>query len=317
MRATWVFFASGCLDYGVGRDPIVYGESYPAELAGQVQQDAIVQAATPLVDALFVIDNSCSMEEEQAALSANFYQFMAYFDGSGLDFHVGVVSTDLDAPSHQGHLQAAGDVLFIDAHTPEPTEVFAQMAALGTTGSGQERGLGAAYLALEVHRDTFNAGFYRDDASIHTVLISDEQDQTQDTVISESEFVDWYSALKRSSGDRTFSSIVETYGPDAGTVYLDVSRDIGGTTWDIASADWGVVLERLGLVASGLRREFFLSRLPVESTLDVQIERADGSVIAGLTSGRDWTYSASRNSVTLVEIVPEPYATVRLAYAIR
>ena len=48
------------------------------------------------LDILWVIDNSCSMTEEQQALSQNFASFVQYFVGSGLDYHIGVVSTDWD-----------------------------------------------------------------------------------------------------------------------------------------------------------------------------------------------------------------------------
>ena len=46
------------------------------------------------VDVLFVIDNSGSMGEEQAALSASIDGFVAALDGSGLNYRIGVTTTD-------------------------------------------------------------------------------------------------------------------------------------------------------------------------------------------------------------------------------
>src|SRR5688572_3654993 len=111
----------------------------PVEAA--VQEDRITQVVTPIVDVLFTIDNSCSMEDEQDAVSANFPTFMDYFDGSGLDFHVGVLSTDL-ASASAGKLREVDGVHYIDVNTPEPSEVFTLMATMGTDGAGQEKGLG-------------------------------------------------------------------------------------------------------------------------------------------------------------------------------
>ena len=51
--------------------------------------DVSTQVTTPEVDVLFVIDNSCSMNNEQSELTANFPSFMAYFLDSGLDYHIG------------------------------------------------------------------------------------------------------------------------------------------------------------------------------------------------------------------------------------
>lgn len=316
--------AAGCIENAVGQDPPVYPDSHPQDQPVLTAQDRIVQTVTPVVDALFVIDNSCSMRDEQDALAANFVSFIAFFDGSGLDYHVGVVSTDLDNPQHQGRLQPAGDALWIDESTADPIAAFGEMAALGTSGSGSERGLGATYLALEIHRDTFNAGFYRDDARIDTVLISDEQDQTEETVISEDEFVDWYSGLKRSVSERTFSSIVTMIGPEAGTIYLDVTEEVGGITWDIASNGWDQILERLGLQASGMRREFFLSRLPVVDTISVRVELASGDVLSSFAPatgdppvGGDYVYDPRHNSVAFLDYIPDPLSTTIIDYEVR
>ena len=66
-----------------------------------------MQVTVPSVDVLWVIDNSCSMTEEQQALTDNFNKFVQYFVGSGLDYHIGVVSTNWDNESgdHRGKLR--------------------------------------------------------------------------------------------------------------------------------------------------------------------------------------------------------------------
>lgn len=312
----WVAAWAGCVDYHYDDRRTPRGpRPDPPSLPATTAVDRIVQTGSATVDVLFTIDNSCSMADEQAQLSASFPRFVEWFVGSGLDWHVGVLSTDLDDPAQQGRLRAVDGASWLDEATPDPVGVFTAMATLGTTGSADERGLGAEYLALEIYRDSFNAGFYREDASIHSVIISDEPDQTQDTIISVDGFVDWYGRIK-DHGDRTFSAIVPLTGEGAATDYLAVSGAIGGAVWEIDDAEWDSVLAELGLQISGSAREFFLSRLPAPETIEVAIEQANGAVLNGFAAGVDWTWDATRNSVSFVEIVPDPLSVVVISYAV-
>lgn len=285
--------------------------------------DAILQVTTPMVDVLWTIDNSCSMSEEQDNLAANFPFFMDYFDGSGLDYHVGVISTDTDNPAQSGKLQGAFGYKYIDTDTGSPIEVFQEMATMGTMGSGNERGLGATFLALEEHVDTFNAGFYREEASINTIVITDEPDLTQAHVITVPEFIDWYDGLKRETDMRSFSSIRD---PVDGGRYSSVTNEIGGILWDVNTDDWSGVLERLGIQASGLKREYFLSQRPVVDSLVVEVKDVSGALLppfemaqvddlGNVVSG-DYTYSPTRNSVTFLEYVPNALSTVLITYTL-
>lgn len=312
---------SGCVDYQLPQNLPDWPESDPPDLEVITQEDHIVQVATPVVDVLFTIDNSCSMQEEQASLGEYFPVFMDYFFGSGLDYHVGVISTDLDNPAHQGKLQPSAGYSYIDLDTLKPIDVFEDMATMGTEGTGIEKGLGATYLALEELRDSFNEGFYRDEASLHTILISDEADHTEDTVISKREFINWYDGLKREADQRTFSCIVTMSGTERGTDYLDVSAEIGGITWDITTGNWGELLDLLGVQASGLKREYFLSHLPVPDTLEVEVHEPGGTVLPFFEAESEppvdgWTYDRARNSITFVEFMPEPLSEVVIRYTL-
>ncbi|WP_410959631.1 hypothetical protein, partial [Salmonella sp. SAL4432] len=62
--------------------------------------DESVQVATPETDVLFVLDNSSSMDAERDEVLRNMPLFMSWFVDSGLDWHVGVVSTDVE---HEGY----------------------------------------------------------------------------------------------------------------------------------------------------------------------------------------------------------------------
>ena len=316
---------------GISAEPPVFVEGNAQPVAETVQTDVVLQVASPVVDALWVIDNSCSMEDEQANLVANFPDFMSYFLTSGLDYHIGVVSTDLDDSDHEGRLIAVDDTRYITPDTESPVEVFTTMATVGTDGSGLEKGRLAVFAAIEGRAtDPENIGFYRFDAALHTVIITDEDDDTDEGVLSKDEFVAWYSALKARQSRRTFSSIVSPEGGGAydGADYLELTDEIGGIPWNINSPNWSVVLDRLGVQASGLRKEFFLTQLPVPASIEVEVtEEVEGQVVTNvyfpaefdgdgnLTAGH-WVYDERRNSVRFVEIIPEPLATITIRYTL-
>jgi hypothetical protein len=292
-----------------------------------------MQVQTPKVDILWTIDNSCSMGPEQNDLAENFPRFMDFFLGSGLDYHVGVTSTDLDRnyPGAQGSLRVVDGLKFIDADTPSPIEVYTKMATMGTSGSGTEQGLGGTYKALEEKRDTANAGFYRDEAALHTIIISDEPNLTRANIITDNEFKDWYDSLKPDYDMRTFSSIIDF---NVGGSYRSVSQEIGGIIWDITSDNWPILLERLGVQAAGLKREYFLSHVPAPGTIEVSIkdvtgasfpfrealvDEATGQPIDADGDGQpdgDWTYDEFRNSITFLVYIPAPLSTIKIHYTV-
>lgn len=316
-------FLVGCQEYEIHGDPDVYGEPNPPDLSTPVVTDRVVQVTVPSVDVLFVIDNSGSMIEEQDALKASFAKFMNYFMGSGLDWHVGVVSTDMVDNSHRGRLREADGVRYLDSSSATPVETFKKMASMGTDGSWDEKGRAAAWAALVLLNDSYNAGFYRDEANLSIVVISDEDDVSGTTPVSKAEFISWLQTHKSREGMTSFSSIVGDVpsgctgpGGDAypGREYVDTTNAVGGIFHSICDANWDSVLAELGMQAAGLKREFYLSEVPVEDTIDVWVD-VDGEEHY-FTAGSDYTYSRSRNSITFSEYVPPELAEVYIEYEI-
>ncbi|MEQ1508473.1 MAG: hypothetical protein ABMB14_39950 [Myxococcota bacterium] len=275
--------------------------------------DVIVQEVAPSADLLFVVDDSCSMTDQQNDLIGSFPVFVDSLVGSGVDYHIGVVTTDLDRPGESGKLRAVGGQKWIDDATVDPTGVFDAMASVGTTGSGQEQGLGAVYTALELERDGYNAGFLRDASDVHVIVLSDEDDQTRSTLITEPEFEGWFDGLRGSAAERSFSSIVALTGPDRGDRYLAVTEAIGGAAYDITAGDYAAALLELGLAAAGLHREFPLSAIPDPDTLDVTVVLEEGTILE-FDRDVDYVYDATRVSVVFQGYVPESGAQVVIRY---
>lgn len=131
------------------------------------------------IDVLFVIDDSCSMLNDQRQLSDNMRSFFATFLAGQVDFHVGVVTTDMVETNRGGRLVAP----FLTHQTPNVTSAFQEMVMVGTGGSPDERGLSAAFAALRPPLSTtVNAGFIRPEADFALVFLTDEDDGGRQSV---------------------------------------------------------------------------------------------------------------------------------------
>ena len=82
----------------------------------QQQTDVFQQSRRNTVDVLLVVDNSCSMWEEQDKLATNFDAFIQFFQGVDVDYQIGVITTDTLDEKYQGRLVGGDDeVLFLDS----------------------------------------------------------------------------------------------------------------------------------------------------------------------------------------------------------
>ncbi len=144
----------------------------------KTQNDVFVQELRRKVDVLLVVDNSCSMIDEQQKLAANFDNFIAQFLNAEVNYQIGVTTTDMSDPTQSGRL--VGDTKIITADIPidEARGLFQDNVKVCSQGSGFERGLAAAEAALTTHMDDggANVGFLREDAALSVVIVSDEDD---------------------------------------------------------------------------------------------------------------------------------------------
>jgi hypothetical protein len=318
----FVLLAACSSDYDLAGDVEAFGEFNPQPIEIPTNTDRIVQTTAAQVDVLFVIDNSGSMSDNQRKLGENFPEFMKEFDGSGLDYHIGVISTDTDDPSHNGKLRPVVETggKWIDDTFADPVAAFANLAMVGATGSGTERGREACYRALVDHADGANAGFIREDAGLHITVVSDEDDSSTANPISKTEFIDYLNSLREEPEMVSFNSIVHLDGGgflgglSAGTSYIDITDEVGGLKRDIANDEWENMLTELGLQAIGLKAEYFLSQLPVEGTIEVNV--IDNGVTFVYDEGTEWTYSHERNSITFVDLVPKELSQVVITYTL-
>ncbi len=259
------------------------------------------------VDMLFVVDNSCSMADEQDDLNNAFPTLLDSLLDLGLDFHIGVISTDMDDPNHSGILREEGGDTWIDASDPDPELTFSNMADLGTSGSAIEKGRDAVFAALETLAFTDNIGFRRFDSQLAVVVLSDEDDSSTGSV---ADFSNWLSGEVNRPSDLTFSSIV---GPNLGCAtasdgqgYYDVTTAVGGVFHSICDTNYDAPMADLAdLFWTSVPYE--LSAVADEATISISASEFGGPYIE--LAAEDWAYDPIENTVRLTSSYHPPGGT--------
>lgn len=209
------------------------------------------------------------------------------------------------------------DLRFIDGSRQDADELFAEAVSPGTTGSGIEAGLEAARLTMtEPYFSIDNDAWMRPDARLALLFVSDEDDFSPLPVDG---YLDGFMATKGTPGYRdpnrvTVSSVVGTTTPPQtgapacvsddgvgffGERYLAAANRTGGLTASICAEDFAPIVSQLGLTLSGVSLEFFLSRVPVLESLEVELyaTTAADSLIGTLLLDEDFSYDAERNAL--------------------
>ena len=96
--ALLALLAIGCTEYS-------YTSKY--------RKDVFQQRRMNTVDILLVVDNSCSMVEEQDKLATNFQSFIAAFEGAEVDYQIGVTTTDTLDEDQSGRLVGGDDEIVL------------------------------------------------------------------------------------------------------------------------------------------------------------------------------------------------------------
>ncbi|MBW2704110.1 MAG: choice-of-anchor D domain-containing protein [Deltaproteobacteria bacterium] len=303
------------------------------------QTDVFAQLQEPMVDILWVIDNSGSMGPQQQALAANFSTFINWAVTLDTDFHLGVISSEINSPEtpadffniYPGLLvNYPGFPKVIDNNTPNLAQAFAKNINVGTCCSDeQEAGIHAAMMAMSepiISAPAANGGFLREEAKLVMIMVSDEADQSPGPVDF---YVDFFKSIKGSRNDQLMDVSVITGdvpgGCSAGGIYAEeaprykfVQEATGGLFRSHCSTNWGSTLSDLGLDAFAARTQFPLSRLAQQSSIVVTVDEGDGPVTVPYDpddDGDGWIYDGETNSIIFGDnVVPGRGATIEVSY---
>lgn len=346
MRIREAWLTLGLTVAGCGQEFRIVGDGDGAgagdapDLSTPTGTDVIRQVNSTAVDVLWVLDDSGSMREEQDKLATNLGVFYDILDGSGLDWHIGVVTTDTTNLAEAGELRTVAGHAFLTEEIPYAQDLFEMLVRVGLGGSIDEMGLLTAYRAIaQPYANVIeaNKGFLRDRASLHVIVVSDEDDSSQD-FIETSEFADFLRLLKSDPETPvTFSSIVgpRPYGCENadtqasyGSRYVVMTQRVGGIHRSICEEDWAPVLEELGLLAAGRRSAYFLSEVPRLGTVEVTVRTRDRTwtgvevdaledVEAACGDDADcfgFRFDRVQNAVAMLDFLPPEGSRVRIHY---
>ena len=220
------------------------------------------------VDIVWIIDNSGSMSDEQAALGSNFNAFIQDFVDTEVDFKMAITTTD-PRDAYKGLMVPDSDIkLNSAAAQASPTQFIADFNSLvkvGISGSGSEQGLKAS----EEFIARYNTSFFRPDAYMVFVILSDEPDQSP-------RLPEEYSALLKAN--KSNSGLVKVYSiVDMNTGfdrYASVSQSTAGEVGNIRS-DFHETLSGMGASIMNLLDSFALSHSPIASSLKVYVNNVE------------------------------------------
>jgi hypothetical protein len=332
-----VLLLLGCSETGLRVAP-------PASWSGEL--DTWFQERADYADILLVVDDSGSMGDEQEELADSFDALVEFIERAETHYHIGVVTTDVDTGFDGGGDVAGllrGDPHFITPDTPDAAAVFQDAIRVGTQGSGFERGLEAARAALDPDRlDGSNEGFYRDEALLVLLFVSDEDDQSLDAVGT---YLQHFRNLKGGDEGAVLAHGLigldeDSWEPgpcgagdpyEGGAVpayrYFDFIEATGGIAAPVCDGGFDRILLEMGQATTRIRDRFPLSLAPVPQsvTLTLAVPGTPDFISGGFEvpgSGLDerWPWELERDldgwwlRFTDPESLPPPNTRIQAAY---
>ena len=243
--------------------------------------DVFPQVDRAELDALFVIDNSRYTAVHQKRVADSFHRFVDYLALNQIDWHVGLLTSDVSA--QPGQYQGGGKQYFAAGDGNVAQAVGQAVVALGTGGSAISAVLQQADLALRGPPD----GFLRHGAALFLVLVTDNDDPW-----SPGEDLYYYREFKQSKGagnDGLVRMSVLAGPPPAGCTIPDptnpantfvaqpaarlqgLAQQMSGGLQNLCDPDFDAVFDQLGATAAGLKHNFRLTAAPDPATLIVTV----------------------------------------------
>lgn len=305
----------------------------------------------PKVDMLFVVDNSGSMSDEQAMLADSFQTFIDQFMLRNVDFHIGIITTDVTDPSNttywnssrfSGYQQPSrGRLLsryagekWLTRNSVNLAAKFRDNVRVGTSGSGQEQGMYSASFALDAAMTSnggFNEGFIRPDALLSVIMVTDEDEDIRNGDTLAQRIARMSNAVMGLKGPTSpgfrYDFIINlsaaapatpvTYPLASGTnyypnAYLAAASQLVGNQFNVARNFGSDLVDIGGGIINQAEREFRLAHTPIAGSIVVQI---DGQFVPE-DAGNGWIFHAANNTVELVgsALAQSPGTTLTIDY---
>lgn len=255
------------------------------------------------VDLLIMIDNSSSMLQYQNKFASEVPQMISNLNRLGLDYHISVVTSDMRSGGSGG--QFVGTPKVLTSSTPNLVSVLQSRVTQGQNGSDLERGLESIVAVLQpAYLQGAGSGFFRDDALLALMVLTNEDDYSADSTDGVIGFLD---ALKPPFKGTTKSWIMNFVGvvsidgdcsttadfKEAGLRYMSLANYSGGVKESICKSSLGAAVSNMKARIVEILSEYPLGRVPRLETLVVKV--------SGVAIAQDpvngYTYHADTNVV--------------------
>lgn len=273
------------------------------------------------VDLLLVVDNSGSMGAKQAQLANSFAGFIDYLVASQFDFRIAITTMDMSSGGARGNFVGTPKVL--SRSTPNLRNTFISNMNLGTNGSDLTRGLEALESALSDSKlNGVNSGFYRPEALLAVIFMSDENDNDGDNSQHYIDFLDskkpafpwgYRGWLANSIVVKELSQQCLTWNQFAspGYGFMSLSNISNGVIESICSADLVNATANLRARIAEILTQFRLEREPDVNTIKVFIN----GVLIPQDPVNGWTYNPVGFTILMHgNSVPPANANVTVSY---
>jgi len=284
----------GDCNQGHGNDADHIDESNPTiGTDPRCKKEAFRQASqqTKKLDIVWIIDNSGSMSDEQSALGANFSAFIDEFITKNVDFKMAITTTDTSSADKKGKMVYGSDIKLTSAKAQENESRFKSdfnsLVKVGIYGSGSEKGLAAS----EGFMQKYASSFLRSDAYLAVVVLSDEEDQSANSVRF---YTDYLKTFKNEAGLVKVYTIADINKTNKGSGistgadrYIEASNQTAGVVSNIRD-DFHRSLSAMGDSIINLLDSFALANTPVPGTLKVYVNGVETS---------DYTFDIASSSI--------------------
>lgn len=276
-----------------------------AGVVGDQNEDVFQQPLKGSTDILWVLDWSCSMDDDIAQVQSNFDTYIGTLAGLDADYHVAAVTQDSGC--------ILGDVDAVDntQTTDEQQAIWDTMSA-GPGGAYTEMAftlMEAALKADNIGSGDCNEGFYREDAKLNLIGVTDEVEQSANPW---NYYVTLFQDYKADPDDVVIHAISGDPGTGCSsaepgdTLYAAVVAT-GGTFLSICATDWGANMTELAENAAADLTSFALTQEPVPATIEVYID--------GVRTTDGWTYDAGNIIVKFDDDhIPSGGSTIEISY---
>ena len=315
-------------------------------------QQQFQQAAAQVnnkIDILWVVDNSGSMAPLQDNLVSNFGSFISGFQNKGFDYKIAVTTSDAYLSEaafyndgtrslyRDGVGSAHSGYPIITPLTPNLIATFVANATQGSIGSGDERVFQSLHDSMHNPK---NAGFLRTGSYLAVIILSDEDDFSNDNRSEGADDHDytnpglWKTDAVVADLDALTGStpVARQYNVSAITVmddaclqshlqqssstiigarYIELAKKTQGVVGSVCDSSYASALNFIQKRIFEAATQFKLSKTPNASTIKVF---SDGiAVVQDAQNG--WSYDSTENSIVFHgSAVPGANATINVTF---